>query len=386
MEPPTMVINTVLSMMAYDYPPDKLSVYLSDDGGSDLIFYAMLEAAHFSKEWLPFCRKFKVEPRSPEAYFRMAATNPPSHDSFMTKERLMIKMGLKYGCPVEDIITGLSIQCRGWKSVYFIPERKAFLGVARTTLLQSLIQHKRWSEGDFQIFLSKYCPLVYGHKMIPLKLQLSYGPYILWAPTSLAMLYYVVVPSLCLLKGKALFPQISSPWVLPFPCVVLANRAYSLWEFLGCGGTLQGWWNEQRIWMFKRTTSYLFGFLSTILKQLGLSKATFTVTEKVVDEDVSQRYEQEVMEFGTKSPMFNIIATLAMLNLLSCIGAIKRVIVDKKALDLLALQMLLNGLLVCLNLPVYKGLFFRKDSGSMPPLVTLLSIIFAMLAATMVMY
>ncbi|GLT65510.1 hypothetical protein SLA2020_379400 [Shorea laevis] len=371
----------------------------------------MLEAAHFSKEWLPFCRKFKVEPRSPEAYFRMAATNPPSHDSFMTKDWLMIKklyedmkirietttkfgsvsnnmrqqhkgfrewdlvssrrdhqtilqilidgrdpeavdvqgqslptlvylarekrpqyhhnfkagalnalirvssrisdgpiilnnfdnitqneiygnslrvlmevehpgfdgnggpcyigtgcfhrretlcgkkysqefkaewrsennrnseesskwgkeMGLKYGCAVEDIITGMSIRCRGWKSVYFIPERKAFLGVAPTTLMQNLIQHKRWSEGEFQIFLSKYCPLVYGHKRIPLKLQLSYVPYNLWAPNSLAMLYYVVVPSLCLLKGKALFPQISSPWVLPFPCVV------SQTEHTACG-------------------------------------------------------------------------------------------------------------------------------------------------------
>ncbi|KAF9679331.1 hypothetical protein SADUNF_Sadunf06G0003900 [Salix dunnii] len=69
MEPPIMVINTVLSMMAYDYPPEKLSVYLSDDGVSELTFYAMLEASRFSKYWLPFCKQFSVEPRSPEAYF-----------------------------------------------------------------------------------------------------------------------------------------------------------------------------------------------------------------------------------------------------------------------------------------------------------------------------
>ncbi|KAI7980957.1 Cellulose synthase-like protein E2 [Camellia lanceoleosa] len=43
-EPPLMVINTVLSIMAYDYPPEKPSVYLSDDGGSELMFYALLEA------------------------------------------------------------------------------------------------------------------------------------------------------------------------------------------------------------------------------------------------------------------------------------------------------------------------------------------------------
>lgn len=68
-EPPMMVINTVLSVMAYDYPTEKLSVYLSDDAGSELTFHALLEASHFSKHWLPYCKKYRVEPRSPAAYF-----------------------------------------------------------------------------------------------------------------------------------------------------------------------------------------------------------------------------------------------------------------------------------------------------------------------------
>lgn len=68
-----MVINTVLSVMAYDYPPEKLSAYLSDDGCSDLTFYALLEASSFSKHWIPYCKKFNVEPRSPAAYFASMA-------------------------------------------------------------------------------------------------------------------------------------------------------------------------------------------------------------------------------------------------------------------------------------------------------------------------
>jgi cellulose synthase/poly-beta-1,6-N-acetylglucosamine synthase-like glycosyltransferase len=67
-----MVINTVLSVMAYEYPTENLSVYLSDDGGSDITFYALLEASQFAKVWIPFCKKFKVEPRSPGAYFNEA--------------------------------------------------------------------------------------------------------------------------------------------------------------------------------------------------------------------------------------------------------------------------------------------------------------------------
>ncbi|KAJ4918012.1 Cellulose synthase-like protein E1 [Raphanus sativus] len=53
-EPPLMVVNTVLSVMALDYPPEKLAVYLSDDGGSQLTFYALAEAAEFAKTWVPF--------------------------------------------------------------------------------------------------------------------------------------------------------------------------------------------------------------------------------------------------------------------------------------------------------------------------------------------
>ncbi|KFK28955.1 hypothetical protein AALP_AA7G070400 [Arabis alpina] len=68
-EPPLMVANTALSVMAYDYPADKISVYVSDDGGSPLTLFALMEAAKFSKHWLPFCKKNNVQDRSPEVYF-----------------------------------------------------------------------------------------------------------------------------------------------------------------------------------------------------------------------------------------------------------------------------------------------------------------------------
>lgn len=87
-EPPMMVINTVLSVMAYDYPPEKLSVYLSDDAGSQLTFYALLEASQFAKYWIPFCKKFNVEPRSPAAYLDSISI---SDDSKQPKELATIK-------------------------------------------------------------------------------------------------------------------------------------------------------------------------------------------------------------------------------------------------------------------------------------------------------
>ncbi|CAO2835694.1 unnamed protein product [Amaranthus hypochondriacus] len=610
-EPPLLVINTVLSVMAYDYPLEKLSVYLSDDGGSILTFYALYEALHFSKNWLPYCKKYNVQPRSPAAYFRsmpkptdhnhstdlasikklyeemsnrietvtntgtipeeihaqhkgfsiwddkciskrdhdtilqilidgrnteeidvagcqlptlvyLAREKRPQHPHnfkagamnsllrvsseisngsiilnvdcdmysnnsqsirdalcfFMDEKKshdigfvqfpqkfenitkndlygsalLLIsevefhgldglggpmyvgtgcfhqreilcgkkysqehktidywktqngfkvegtvdeleeraktlasctyelntqwgkELGLKYGCPVEDVITGLAIQCKGWKSVYFNPRRSGFLGLAATTLDDSLVQHKRWSEGDLQVMLTN-CPFKYGYKKISLGLQLGYSNYCFWTLNSLATLCYCTIPSLYLIADIPLFPELSSPWFLPFAYTILAIYTYSLAEFLLCGGTVLGWWNEQRMWLYRRTSSYLFALIDTIIKLLGFSEMKFVITSKVADEQVSQRYLNEIMEFGVHSPMFTILASIALINLFSFSVLIKRGLVGDEQrkemiMEKLSLQILLCGVLVLINLPLLKAMFIRKDKGKMPSSVT----------------
>ncbi|KAI6704715.1 hypothetical protein NL676_007677 [Syzygium grande] len=294
-----------------------------------------------------------------------------------------LQMGLKYGCPVEDLLTGFAIQCRGWRSIYFNPEWKGFLGVAPTTLLRSLVQHKRWTEGHLQIFLSQYCPLLYGHGKIPLKLQLLYCVYLLRAANCLASLYYVTIPSLCLLRGISLFPKASSQWSFPFIYTIMATSAYSAGEFVWCGGTLRGWWNDQRMWVYQRTTSYFFGFLDNILRLLGITKSVFVITAKVADHDVLKRYEQELMEFSAPSPMFTILTTLAWLNALSFIGVLLKLAMHGETPDQLAMQIILCSLLVCVNQPLYEGMFFRKDKARMPTLVTYKSAVFALVACSL---
>ncbi|XP_019415365.1 PREDICTED: cellulose synthase A catalytic subunit 7 [UDP-forming]-like isoform X1 [Lupinus angustifolius] len=68
-EPPIVTANTVLSILALDYPADKISCYVSDDGASMLTFEALQETAEFARKWVPFCKKFSTEPRAPEKYF-----------------------------------------------------------------------------------------------------------------------------------------------------------------------------------------------------------------------------------------------------------------------------------------------------------------------------
>ncbi|KAH7861772.1 hypothetical protein Vadar_030743 [Vaccinium darrowii] len=615
-----MVISTVLSVMSYNYPPDKLSVYVSDDGGSEFTFYALLEASRFSKHWIPFCKKFRVEPRSPAAYFAQNSKpedttaakqwlhskklyedmtcriesaiekgsiskdardqhkgfsewnsevtkqnhqsivqilidgrNPDAVDDdghqlptlvylarekrphfphnfkagsmnslirvsaeisnapislnvdcdmysnnsdavkealcfFMDKERGHTvsyvqhpqscdniakddiyansysvinkielagmdgcdgalycgtgcfhrreslcglefsknyrgelnsmghttkdrsvheleqgskvladcsyekgtlwgkEMGLVYGCLVEDIITGLKIQCRGWKPVYYNPERLAFLGVAPNTLDIALVQHKRWCEGMFHIFLSEYCPFIYAHGKIKLGAQMGYCVYLLWAPNSFALLYYLIIPSICLLRGIPLFPEVSSLWLLPFAYVYAARNACSIAEALACGDTLKAWWNFQRMWLFRRTTSYFFAFIDTFARQLGFSETAFSITAKVVDDDVLERYEKGTMEFGTLSVMFTIIATLALLNLFGLSGAVLKIISGYGFIEGLTLQIGLCLVMVMINLPVYQALFLRNDNGRIPSSVMLKSLFLASLACLIPVY
>ncbi|GJN20223.1 hypothetical protein PR202_gb07574 [Eleusine coracana subsp. coracana] len=70
-EPVLVTANTILSILAADYPVEKLACYLSDDGGALLTFEAMAEAASFANLWVPFCRKHDIEPRNPDSYFNL---------------------------------------------------------------------------------------------------------------------------------------------------------------------------------------------------------------------------------------------------------------------------------------------------------------------------
>lgn len=75
LEPPIITMNTVLSLVALDYPAHKLACYLSDDGGSALIFYSFVETSKFAKLWVPFCKKYGVRVRAPFRYFAAPEDN-----------------------------------------------------------------------------------------------------------------------------------------------------------------------------------------------------------------------------------------------------------------------------------------------------------------------
>lgn len=51
------------------------------------------------------------------------------------------------------------------------------------------------------------------------------------------------------------------------------------------GGTIQRWWSDQRMWMIKGLSCFLFGLTEFLLKSIGIPTQGFNVTRKVIDDE-----------------------------------------------------------------------------------------------------
>ncbi|KAJ4952779.1 hypothetical protein NE237_029611 [Protea cynaroides] len=606
-EPPINVVNTALSVMAYDYPVEKLSVYVSDDGGSELTLFAFMEAAKFASHWLPFCREHMIEERCPHAYFRSshrctqtgkmkmlyetmkakvetamerghvpdeyiadvpereafnkwtdgftrhdhptviqvlvengrekdmtghelpnlvyvsrqkskasphnfkagalnvlvrvsaAMTNAPvvltldcdmysndpktphrvlcylldppfgsklafvqfpqvfhginKHDIYdgefkhffqinpqgmdgqvgpsyvgtgcffrrraffgrpssllsleiqelhpdlvvnksVRSEAVLrlahrvanckyenqtnwgIKMGFRYGSLLEDFFTGYQMQCEGWKSVFCNPERAAFLGDVPMSLSDVMDQIKRWDVGLLEVLFSEYSPVTFGIRSMGLIMGLTYSHYVLWPIWSFPVTFYAFVPQLALINGVSMFPKISDPWLYLYVFLFLGAYAQELLEFLLAGGTIQRWWNEQRMWMIRGISSHLFGIIDYFLKTIGISALGFNVTNKVIEDEQSKRYDHGVFEFGVSSLLFVPLTTAAIINLISFLKGLARVFIYGNTREVFV-QLFISTFVVLNCWPVYEAIALRKDRGKMPTKITVVSTLLA---------
>jgi cellulose synthase A len=109
-EPPLVTANVILSILGVDYPVDKVSCYLSDDGASMLTFDALSETSEFARKWVPFCKKFSIEPRAPEMYFsqKIDYLKDKVQPTFV-KERRAMKVSLMF--PKKENMFFLKIHC-----------------------------------------------------------------------------------------------------------------------------------------------------------------------------------------------------------------------------------------------------------------------------------
>ncbi|KAI9188522.1 hypothetical protein LWI28_020832 [Acer negundo] len=372
MEPSIMVINTVLSAMSFNYPPDKLSVYLSDDGGSPFTFYVLLEASNFSKYWLPFCKKFIVEPRNPEAYFAQVINGNADHSQELldTKDmKTRIESAIAKGSiskEIRDEHNGFSewndeVTKQNHQSIVQIiidgrGTNAAEIEGCQLPTLVYMAREKRpgWSHNFKAGAMNSLMGLIYGCAVEDVVTGLT-------------------------IQCRGWKYQAFGSYHLH---VFIASSVHSLIEAMNCGSTVKIWWNLERMWMIRRTTVFLFRFINVIIKQLGLSQTAFALTSKVVEEDVSIRFELEIIEFGSSSIMFTLLGSLTMMNLFCLVGATLKMVVLQNfgALGNLISQVFLCGMMVLINFPVYQAMFFKKDKGSLQFYVVFKSLVVASLA------
>ncbi|RZC44070.1 hypothetical protein C5167_037020 [Papaver somniferum] len=88
-EPPMEVVNTALSVLAFDYPSNKISVYVSDDGGSQMTLFALIQGSKFAIEWLPFCKKHNLSKRCPKVVFNQHDSDADQLRSCIPQEEFL---------------------------------------------------------------------------------------------------------------------------------------------------------------------------------------------------------------------------------------------------------------------------------------------------------
>ncbi|MFQ6656705.1 hypothetical protein Gotur_026695 [Gossypium turneri] len=116
-EPPLITANTVLSILAVDYPVDKVACYVSDDGAAMLTFEALSETSEFARKWVPFCKKFNIEPRAPEWYFtqKIDYLKDKVHPTFVRERRAIKREYEEFKVRINGLVaTAQKVPEDGW--------------------------------------------------------------------------------------------------------------------------------------------------------------------------------------------------------------------------------------------------------------------------------
>ncbi|XP_042519699.1 cellulose synthase-like protein H1 isoform X1 [Macadamia integrifolia] len=191
------------------------------------------------------------------------------------------QVGWVYGSTTEDVLTGLRIHSKGWKSIYFYQDPTGFLGCAPVTGPTTLTQMKRWSTGLLEILWSNNSPII---GTLTGKLQfrqcLGYLYILIWALRSFPEMCYTLLPAYSIFTNTNFLPTVSEPAFFVVGSLFVVYNLSTLSEYLRLGLPVRAWWNNQKMARIQSSTAWLFGLLAVILKLLGISETVFTVTRK----------------------------------------------------------------------------------------------------------
>ncbi|KAG7996831.1 hypothetical protein I3843_01G181200 [Carya illinoinensis] len=294
--------------------------------------------------------------------------------SYETDTKWGKEVGFLYDSVVEDYFTGFRLHCNGWTSVYCDTSRPQFLGSGTTNLNDVLIQGTRWSSGLIDVGFSKFCPLIYGPTRISILGSMCYGELAFFPLYCLPLWCFATIPQLCLLNGIPLYPKVSSSFFVIFVFIFVSALSKHLYEVLLTGGSFQTMKNEQRIWMIKSVTCYLYGSLDAIMKKMGLREASFFPTNKAADEEQVKLYQMGKFNFDASNIFLFPMVAIIILNMVAFVGGLLRIMFVGDW-DKILVQVFISCYILIMNFPLIEGMIIRKDKGRVQPSVTLLSVI-----------
>ncbi|KAH9606225.1 hypothetical protein KSS87_010272 [Heliosperma pusillum] len=301
-----------------------------------------------------------------------------SNDIYDGQIRHVFQVGFMYASVVEDYMTGFSMQCRGWKSVFYNPERPAFLGTATINLNDALIQTTRWYTGFIDVAFSRFFPLLYGpFNNLSLLQSMCYAYFAIQPLCCFPFWCLAIVPQLYLLLGIPLYPKATSPWFMVFSFAFLSRLSKDLAEVLITGSTTKTWWNEERFWMMRGITSCLYGSIDATLKKVGLRESSFTTTNKVDDKERIELYNKGMFDFRTSTKFIIPLVGLVIFNIASFVVGVSRVFILGQWNEYLG-QISLSFFVILLGYPIIEGMVVRTDDASISASVSLKSALFAM--------
>ncbi|KAH7522152.1 hypothetical protein FEM48_Zijuj07G0108000 [Ziziphus jujuba var. spinosa] len=300
-------------------------------------------------------------------------------------------VGFLYYAVAEDYLTGFTLQCKGWTSVFHATSMPQFLGTATTNLNDLLTQGIRWSSGLMDVGLSKFCPFIYGPSKMSFHGKMCYAELSFFPLYCLPLWCFATVPQLCLLNGTSIYPEVSNPFFIIFPFIFMSSSIKLLYEIFITGGSYRSWINEQRIWMIKSITSHLYGCLDAFMKRIGMRKTSFLATNKVDDDEQVMLYKKGLIDFRTSAMFLAPLVTLMMLNMVSFVVGMARLILVGD-LEKWFLQVSISFYILVMSYPIMEGILIRKDKGRIPPSITIFSasvtlpLIFLPLGSRFLMY
>ncbi|GJN16553.1 hypothetical protein PR202_gb03572 [Eleusine coracana subsp. coracana] len=199
------------------------------------------------------------------------------------------RVGWIYGSVTEDVVSGYRMHNRGWRSVYCIPKRDAFLGTAPINLTDRLHQVLRWATGSVEIFFSRNNAFLASRKLMFLQ-RVAYLNVGIYPFTSIFLLVYCFIPALSLFSGFFIVQTLSVAFLCYLLTITITLIALGVLEVKWSGIALEDWWRNEQFWLISGTSAHLYAVVQGLLKVMAGIEISFTLTAKAAADDNEDIY------------------------------------------------------------------------------------------------